>query len=152
MTTHAIEGTIKQAAQKTQIVGSAGFDWAVIGVSSWLIAGFYADGWAHNHLPIDNFFTPWHGLLYSGLLSVMVFLIGTVVRNRLRGYSLFHAIPAGDEQSVLGMLVFFASGIVDMIWHTLFGIELNIDGALSPTHIGLIVSTTLIVPSPFQPT
>lgn len=141
----------EQVIPKTQqVIGGARFDWTMTGVCTWLVAGLYADAWAHNHLPIDNFFTPWHGLLYTGVLAAMVFLVGTFIRNRLRGYTTAHAMPSGYELSLFGILLFFLSGIGDMIWHILFGIELNLDGALSPTHLAIVVSASLIVAGPFR--
>jgi hypothetical protein len=152
MTTEAIELGGEESTLKQQVVGGTRFDWAMIAVCSWLIAGIYADGWAHNHLPLDNFFTPWHGILYTGVLAVTIFLVGTFVRNRLRGCTIRHAMPAGYELSLLGAILFFFAGIGDMFWHILFGIELNLDAALSPTHISIVIATTLIVAGPFRAT
>src|SRR5205823_4374760 len=50
----------------------------------------------------------------------------------------------------LGVLVIFFGGIGDMFWHILFGIELNIDGALSPTHILVTIGLALIVSGPLR--
>jgi hypothetical protein len=136
--------------EKAQVLGGSGYDWSMIAVCTWLVLGIFADAWAHNHLPIDNFFTPWHGLLYSGLLAVGIFLMGTFIRNRRRGYPVSQAMPRGYELSLLGFLLFLASGIADMFWHILFGIELNIDGALSPTHLGIVISAVLVVSGPFR--
>ncbi len=141
---------VRTARAQAQVIGGRGFDWAMIGVCTWLIVGIYSDAWAHNHLRLDNFFTPWHGMLYSGVLVVAAFLGGTFIRNRLRGYSWQQAMPAGYELSLLGILLFFASGVGDLIWHTLFGIELSIDGALSPTHLAIVISSTLVVSGPFR--
>ncbi len=142
--------TLTTSTQQAQVLDSTRFDWAFIGVSSWLLGGLFADAWAHNHLPIDNFFTPWHGLLYTGLLSVIVLLTSTLILNMRKGYSWRFCVPAGYELSVIGMILFFCSGVGDLIWHTLFGIELNIDGALSPTHLGIVISSGLIVAGPFR--
>ncbi|HEY6406698.1 MAG TPA: hypothetical protein VIY29_04430 [Ktedonobacteraceae bacterium] len=152
MTVRAVsdEFAADEVTEKKQVSGTALYDWGVIAVSTWLIAGIYADGWAHNHLRLENFFTPWHGVLYSGLLVVTVFFVGTFIRNRLRGYPVRLAMPAGYELSFFGVILFFFAGIGDLVWHTLFGIELNIDGALSPTHIAIVVSTTLIVAGPYR--
>jgi len=136
--------------KESQVAGSIRFDWAMIAVCTWLVAGLYADAWAHNHLPIDNFFTPWHAILYSGLFAVAIFLIATFVRNRIRGYSVLHAIPPGYELSLLGVVLFFICGVGDLLWHVAFGIEKNIDAALSPTHIGIVISAVLIFSGPYR--
>ncbi len=152
MTTNvnSLESGVVDLTEKAQVSGGLGFDWTMIAVCTWLISGIFADGWAHNHLRLENFFTPWHGVLYSGLLVVASFLVGTFIRNRLRGYSWQQAMPPGYGLSLFGVLLFFVSGVGDLIWHTLFGIELNIDGALSPTHIAIVVSSVLIMSGPFR--
>ena len=140
----------ENVTKESQVAGSLRFDWMMIAVCTWLVTGLYADAWAHNHLPIDNFFTPWHATLYSGLFAVALFLAGTFVRNRLRGYTTLQAMPPGYELSLLGVILFFFCGIGDLLWHLAFGIEKNIDGALSPTHIGIVIAAVLIVSGPFR--
>ena len=41
-------------------------------------------------------------------------------------------------------MLFLVSGIGDGVWHTIFGIEQQIEAALSPTHIGLFVGALLM--------
>src|SRR5579859_4892847 len=97
MATHIFGQKSERLERSAQFIGGARFDWAVIAVCTWFIVGAYSDVWAHNHLPIDNFWTPWHGVLYSGYAVTALFLGATVLRNRLQGYSLWQAIPAGYE-------------------------------------------------------
>jgi hypothetical protein len=151
MATKTIELRGERSTPEEQVIGGTQFDWAVIAVCSWLLGGVYLDAWAHNHIPLETFFTPWHAVLYSGLLAVVVFLVGTFIRNRLlRGYSTLQAVPAGYGLSLLGAILFIFGGIGDMLWHILFGIELNIEAALSPTHLALSVFLALIVAGPFR--
>jgi hypothetical protein len=152
MTVRAVPGEIKveHRAEKGQVAGSTRYDWAIIALGTWLMIGGYSDGWAHNHLSIDNFFTPWHSAFYSGFLASIIFLTGTFIRNRRRGYSARLAMPAGYELSLLGSIIILFGGVGDMFWHMLFGIELNIDGALSPTHIAITIGLALVVSGPFR--
>src|SRR5712692_5192701 len=152
MTVRAVSNEIKEEhrAEKGQVAGSTRYDWAIIALGTWLMIGGYSDGWAHNHLPIDNFFTPWHAAFYSGFLVSIIFLVGTFIRNRRQGYSARSAMPAGYELSLLGSIIILFGGVGDMFWHMLFGIELNIDGALSPTHIAITIGLALIVSGPFR--
>jgi hypothetical protein len=150
MAIRKLEQRNKQTVQDVQITGGRHFDWGMIGVCSWFIVGIYADVWAHNHFLIDTFFTPWHGMLYSGFFVTASFLIWAVIRNRRRGYSFWQAIPAGYELSLLGVIFFFCFGIGDMIWHIVFGIEQSVDAAFSPTHIGLAISAVMIFTGPFR--
>ena len=135
---------------ENQGTNSTRYDWAIIALGFWLMVGGYSDGWAHNHLPVDNFFTPWHAAFYSGFLAAMIFLVGTFIRNHMRGYPTRLAMPAGYELSLLGVVIIFFGGIGDMLWHMLFGIERNIDGALSPTHIAITIGLALVVSGPFR--
>jgi hypothetical protein len=48
------------------------------------------------------------------------------------------------------VIVIFFGGIGDMFWHMLFGIELSINGALSPTHIAVSIGLGLVVSGPFR--
>ena len=136
--------------EKGQVAGSTRFDWLMLIPCAWLLGGGYLDAWAHNHVRLETFFTPWHAVLYSGLLAVLIFHFGALIRNHLKGFSWHQAMPDGYGLSLLGIAGFFFGGIGDMIWHTLFGIELNIEGALSPTHLILALCIGLIVAGPFR--
>ncbi|HET6780962.1 MAG TPA: hypothetical protein VFH67_02580 [bacterium] len=134
-----------------QITGRSGLDWWVAVVSSLLIGGVYLDGWAHIHRgQIETFFTPWHAALYSGFAAVAAILIGATWRNRSQGLTGTRAIPAGYEQSLLGVLLFTVGGMADMLWHVIFGIELDLEALLSPTHLLLATGGVLIVSGPFR--
>jgi hypothetical protein len=133
------------------LIGGWGFDWVVIVLSGWFLGGLFLDGWAHNHIPeLESFFTPWHAVFYSGFLAVASFLVATVLRNYRSGYAWQHALPPGYELSLLGILIFVAGGIGDMIWHVFFGIEADVEALLSPTHLTLAVGGTLIIGGPFR--
>ena len=143
--------SVENVTKESQVAGSVRFDWTVIALSTWLVLGGYSDAWAHNHVPsLETFFTPWHGVLYTGLLVTIFFLVGAYIRNRRRGYSWNNALPPGYGLSLIGVVFFAIGGVGDLIWHTLFGIELNIDGALSPTHLLLTSSLVLIVGGPYR--
>src|SRR5262245_6998021 len=115
-------------------VAAAGvrFDWLFVAVSSWLVGGGALDVWAHFHVPqLETFFTPWHGVLYSGALALMVLVVFTVTRNRLAGAAWSRAMPAGYGLSLVGLGVFFAAGAGDALWHTLLGIEVDLEALVS---------------------
>ncbi len=56
----------------------------------------------------------------------------------------------GYGLSLLGVSIFALGGVSDMIWHMLFGIEVNVDALLSPTHLLLAVGMALIVSGPLR--
>jgi hypothetical protein len=121
----------------------ARYDWLVLGACAWLIGGAFLDGWAHRHvLTLDTFFTPWHGALYSGFAACAAVLGVRWLRDR--------SLPQGYQLSLVGCVVFAIGGPLDLLWHTLFGIERQIAAVLSPSHLLLIVATGLIVTGPLR--
>ena len=115
------------------------------------MAGIFLDGWAHIHGKADTtFFTPWHAVLYSGQLAVTGYLFIAFIRNVARGYAWRDSLPAGYGLSLIGGILFFIGGLGDLIWHTLFGIEQNVEALFSPTHLLLAVAGMLIVSGPLR--
>lgn len=140
-----------QTAITSSRPGGIGFDWAFLAPCTWLMVGISLDGWAHNHIPsLETFFTPWHGVLYSGYLSIAVFLLAALVRNHRRGFSWLQALPVGYGLSLLGAGIFAIGGTLDLVWHTLFGIEHNVEALLSPTHLLLALGAVLMLSGPFR--
>lgn len=131
--------------------GGASLDWWMTLCAGWMLVGLYLDGWAHRHIPdLETFFTPWHGVLYSGFFATFGLLGVTAWRHHARGWPWLESVPPGYRLSLIGMVIFFAGGMGDLIWHTLFGIEAHIDALLSPTHLVLAASGTLIGAGPFR--
>jgi hypothetical protein len=134
-----------------QASGSSAYDWTAVLLSGWFVGGLFLDGWAHRHVPeLESFFTLWHAAFYSGFLAVAGFLTATLVRNHAKGYPWQRAMPPGYELAVLGVLIFLAGGVGDMIWHEVFGIESDVEALLSPTHLVLATGMTLIISAPFR--
>ncbi|HEV2014041.1 MAG TPA: hypothetical protein VGR77_09200 [Candidatus Dormibacteraeota bacterium] len=127
------------------------FEWLVVGLCTWLMAGAYLDSWAHRHLArLETFFTPWHAVLYSGMLAVLIFLAFTALRNRARGQSPGQVLPAGYGLSLVGCVLFGVGGVIDMFWHLRFGIEVSLAALISPPHLLLMLALGLIVTGPLR--
>lgn len=124
-------------------------DWAVIATSLWMGAGLYWDGWAHGYGLPDSFWTIWHAAFYSGFVATAIAILAPVVIARPHLASWRAAIPAGYDRAVVGVGIFAVGGVLDMVWHTLFGIEFSTDALLSPTHLLLGTGAALIVSAPF---
>jgi hypothetical protein len=118
----------------------------------WLIGGIFVDGFAHSNLrgTIEGFFTPWHAILYSGFMTAALWTTWLVYREIRRGRTGWNAIPVGYELGLIGVMVFGAGGVGDLIWHQVFGIEVGIAALLSPTHLLLLCGGTLVVTSPLR--
>jgi hypothetical protein len=107
------------------------------------MVGLFVDGWAHTNLTsLETFFTPWHGLFYSGFAATAAWVLFCVRR--------IGAVPVGYGAGLVGLAGFAAGGVSDMIWHAFFGIEQNLAALLSPAHLLLFVSLILILSCPFM--
>lgn len=118
---------------------SLAFDYAVGLCGIWISSGFFLDAWAHGHVPVESFFTPYHGVFYSGMLAMLLVLAAFALRNHRRGYSWPDSIPDAYRLALIGIPIFLGAGVGDLLWHRLLGLEEGIDALLSPTHqfIGL---------------
>ncbi|MBN8638369.1 MAG: hypothetical protein J0M07_23860 [Anaerolineae bacterium] len=131
--------------------GSVRFDLIVTLLGAWFVGGLFLDGWAHNHGRVDNtFFTPWHGVLYSGYAAVGLFLVITHFRNVAKGYNWWRALPTGYMVSLLGVLIFGFGGVFDMFWHQAFGFEANTEALLSPAHLILALGSFIFGSGPIR--
>ncbi len=117
-----------------------------------LVGGSLADAWAHTNIlnELESFFTPWHALLYGGFTATAAWTYWLAYRRRRTGARRWwrDGWPAGYAVGALGVLLFLAAGIGDMIWHTIFGIEKGLDTAYSPSHIAIVIGGTLLLTSP----
>lgn len=122
---------------------------AVLGIL--ITAGTYLDGWAHSTGRTDeSFFTPWHAVLYLSWFASMVYLSAHALPNLRRGVPWREVLPTGYGLSLLGAMLFGLGGLVDLLWHTLFGIEASFEALYSPSHLLLGVSGVLIVTGPLR--
>lgn len=117
----------------------------------WLTGGLYLDGWAHTHVPeLETFFTPWHGVLYSGYAALALTLVpASLWRGRPAGPAR-DWVPAGYGLGLLGAVLFAVAGTVDMAWHTLLGIEVELEALLSPPHLLLLTAGMLMITTPVR--
>ena len=148
-TTAFVSGMARQE-RVARPLGGVGFDWVMALIFSWPLIGAYSDAWAHNHLPIDDFFTPWHGILYSGFLAAAITMVVVPLINRQRGVSWRQALPVGYGLSFVGAMLVFIAGPGDLLWHTIFGFEKKLDAAFSPTHLLVALAIGLVVSGPLR--
>ncbi len=127
------------------------FDGIVAALGGWFVLGVFIDGWAHQHVPqLETFFTPWHAILYSGFMAMAAVIAIRAAQNLLKGYTPPRVLPVGYELSLLGIVLFMIGGVGDLIWHTLFGIEVNVEALLSPTHLLLALGGILTITGPLR--
>ena len=127
-------------------------DLVTVLLATWLIAGIGLDGWAHSNLErqTESFFTPWHGVFYSGFAATALWVLWLVQTRRAEHPTWTQAVPQGYSLGVVGVAVFAVGGVGDLLWHQVFGIETGIAALLSPTHLLLFSGVALILLAPFR--
>lgn len=139
------------SARSRQRSSSQAFDRLYALFSLWFVGGIFLDGWAHHHVAeLESFFTPWHGVLYSGFLVTTVALGIYLVQYWRQEGNWQAAVPTGYGWSLIGVLLFLAGGAGDMLWHEIFGIEESVEALLSPTHLLLAAGAVLVVTGPLR--
>lgn len=124
-------------------------DVVTILLGSWMVAGVFVDGWSHINQPgLESFFTPAHAVLYSGFGATSAWLVGLALLGRQAGTRPWRWLPAGYAPAALGMALFGLGGIGDLVWHSVFGVEVALDALTSPTHLLLFVGGVLLLSSP----
>jgi hypothetical protein len=118
---------------------NAALDLLVSICTLWIACGFFLDAWAHGHVPVETFFTPYHGIFYSGMLALIVLLSVCAARR---------TIPRTYRYPLLGIPIFVAAGFGDLVWHHFLGVEEGVDALLSPTHQALGLGVFLISSGP----
>jgi hypothetical protein len=117
---------------------------AIVVFGVWMVTGLFLDGWSHNQNKPETFFTPWHGVLYSGFGAAVLWFAWDGRRTR------DDAGPPGGRLTAIGMAVFVVGAVGDFGWHEAFGVEASIDALLSPTHLLLMTGGVLMVTGPFR--
>ena len=92
-----------------------------------MISGLFLDGWAHRNSKPETFFSPWHGILYSGFFASALWMLYVIRSNQQPGTSWRTALPLGYGYRSAGVLVFGVGALADLIWHSVFGIEVDIE-------------------------
>jgi hypothetical protein len=128
-------------------------DDAVAGLCGvWMLSGLFVDGWAHRNQKPETFFTPWHGLLYSGFMASSVWMLMVIRRYQRPGVPFRRSLPVGYGFRSVGVGVFGIGAVLDLVWHELFGVEANIEALLSPTHLVLLSGGLLMAVGPIVST
>jgi hypothetical protein len=119
-------------------------------VGLWLAAGLLWDSWAHLHIAIETFFTPYHAIFYSAMIAGAIVLAVFARRNRASGFTGRNVLPAAYQSALWGVPIFFAGGAGDLIWHTFFGIEDRVEAVTSPTHLIIGLGIVLVASAPIR--
>lgn len=139
-------------AQAGSLTGTWWYELAVGALSVTMLAGATIDGWAHTHDPnsLETVLTPWHAIVYVSFALVAFLVYAPLLAARLEGRDTIRAIPNGFGWSVVGVVAFGVVGVLDLAWHLAFGLEADTEALLSPTHLGLGVTSALIASGPIR--
>ena len=124
---------------------SARYDYVVTALAFWMVFGVWLDGWGHHHGAAEDFFTPWHALLYSGYTALAIALVGYPMLKLRRG---LRSVMPGYGAAAAGVWIFAVGGVGDMFWHDVFGIEGDVEAFISPPHMALFIGGTMMVLGP----
>jgi hypothetical protein len=153
MTTRDVRRPAVATSGDTRHVTTRNEDVVTAVLASLMIGGALSDTWAHTNLSeeLETFFTPWHALLYGGFALTAAWTFWLGLRRRSETPRWWRdGWPAGYGLGALGAVGFLVAGVLDMIWHSIFGVEVSLDIVLSPSHLLLAVSGTLLVTSPLR--
>lgn len=120
-------------------------------LGGWFTLGLFLDAWAHNNVPkLETFFTPWHAVFYSGFLASAAWIAWTCRGPLLAGRRDLRSLPLGYASALVAVVGFGVAAVGDLTWHTVFGIEQDINILFSPTHLGLVTAMIVIVTTPLR--
>ncbi|MDP1794226.1 MAG: hypothetical protein Q8K63_08835 [Acidimicrobiales bacterium] len=122
---------------------------AIAVFGAWMISGLFLDGWAHDTDRPETFFSPWHGILYSGFAAAVVWFAWDGWRAKREATSVVDAGPA-DRVVTIGLITFIIGAVGDGLWHEIFGIEVDLEALVSPSHLALLIGGFLMVSSPVR--
>jgi hypothetical protein len=138
-----VERRTTRAALKAREARVKHFDLIFALLGLWPVIGLFIDAWAHNHIAaLETFFTPWHGVLYSGFGATAGYLAWTMARER--------GLRSGYELSLIGAVAFALAGVGDLLWHEVLGIEQGVEALFSPTHLALALGGILLLSGPIR--
>ena len=73
-----------------------------------------------------------------------------MAHNQRRGFDWRRALPRGYRLSLLGAGIFAVGGGLDLVWHELFGVEVDLEPLLRPTHLVLALGGVLMASGPLR--
>ena len=88
--------------------------------------------------------------MYSGAVFAATVLGVAIARDYRRAGSFWKAIPTGYIQSVFGVAALLAGGAADMVWHSIYGFEHQLDLLLSPPHLFLLTGLFFLITGPVR--
>ncbi|GAB3230413.1 hypothetical protein GCM10027447_24800 [Glycomyces halotolerans] len=119
-------------------------------LSAWFVGGLVLDVNANARDWTEGFFTWWHLVFYTGFAATAAWTAFLAVRaHRADGRTGISAVPHGYGPAAVGIPLFIAAALADLLWNALLGAETGLDTLFSPVHLALAVGAVLIVLAPW---
>jgi WD40 repeat protein len=125
--------------------------WIAVLLAAWIVLGVFLVVWALNSGAIrDTGMSPYHALVYSGLVALAAGCIWLVIRARRRGQGWREAFPPGYGSLGAGLAALLATVVLDVAWREGVGIAPGIENALAPSRVLLVVGLSLVAMAPLR--
>jgi hypothetical protein len=117
----------------------------------WIVSGVFLVIRVLTELIIrDVGISPYHALLYSGLIALAGVSSWLVVSARRNGRSWREAFPPGYGSLGAGLVVFIAGLILDVAWREGVGIAFGIENGFAPSRVLIGVGLSLLAMAPLR--
>jgi len=117
-------------------------DMVTAALCGWVVTGMALDAWAHqNASQLETFFTPWHGVLYSGFAVLMAWMAWKALAGMPAGYGLgligAATVGTGDYSTaqigqMVGSLINMRYGREDELESDALGIRIMAEAGYDP--------------------
>ena len=142
---------VESLPAKKYPLGSARFDWIVVVLSSWIIAGYFLIGWAAFHgKPNPTSPLSWAAAAYASALTLLVFFLFAQWSNRANGYAWQWALPQGYGLSLAGVGLALIGGILYPLWQQLFAPINGVATSLVMPALAVTIGLLLVVAGPIR--
>src|SRR3546814_19819576 len=87
----------------------------------WMVVGLFLDGWAPDNNKPESYFTPWHGVLYSGFAAATLAAVLVAARSRTPDRPWRETLHAGQGLLLATLDVYADDAGGDWGWQEAFG-------------------------------
>lgn len=146
-------GPITGVAERVAALAGARLDAAVTALVLLSVVGFLFDVRSHMaglDFEEEGFATPEHTVIYGGVVLAAVLVLAVTLARWRTAAGWREAVPDGYGLGFLGLGLFALGGPGDLLWHSLFGAEANVEALVSPTHLLLATGVALFATSPLR--
>jgi Tol biopolymer transport system component len=124
-------------------------DWIVVASGALILLGAVLVSRAANEGLLENdLISPWHVSLYAGVFLAGYALLAST--DRSRGSLWRSELPDGYAIAGLGLLLFVAGVVADIVWGSIWGAGASVVSLFTPTHLLAVAGIALILLGPVR--